>query len=347
VRELNFIDAGKLEWREVTEPRLRDDQAAIVEPVAVATCDLDSLIVRGGVPVKGPFPFGHEGVARVVDVGSAVQTVVPGDLVSVPFQVSCGSCEQCTAGRSAHCQAVPPLSMYGLGSLSGGRFGGFLADRVCVPFADHMLLGLPAGLSPESVASLSDNIVDAWRTVGPALEEQPGAEVLIVSGENSISLYAAAIAHALGAGRVDFVGGGLHQREIAERLGANVIEGEFPERLGPYPITVDACNDVAGLACALRSTGPDGVCTSSAIYFTPATPVPLFEMYTKGIHFITGRVHAREAMTPALALIEQGLLKPELVTSQVVSWNDAAIALSDIHGKTVITRNTPDTSLAT
>jgi threonine dehydrogenase-like Zn-dependent dehydrogenase len=339
LQQLNFIEAGRLEWREAPEPRLEADREAIVEPVAVATCDLDPLIVRGALPLEGPFPFGHEGVGRVVEVGDAVQMVAPDDLVSIPFQVSCGTCEQCTRGRSAHCQAVPRMSMYGLGSLSGGEFGGFLSDRVRVPFADHMLVGLPRGVAPEAVASLSDNIVDAWRTVGPQLAQEPGAEVLIVSADNSISLYAAAIARALGAGRVDFLGGGTPQREIAERLGANVIEGELPERLGPYPITVDACNDPAGLACALRSTGPDGVCTSVGIYFDTTTAVPLFEMYTSGIQFVTGRVHAREAMGPALALIEQGLLRPELITSQVVGWEDAPEALGDLAGKTVLTRD--------
>jgi threonine dehydrogenase-like Zn-dependent dehydrogenase len=339
MQQLNFIEAGKLEWREAPEPRLEADWEAIVEPVAVATCDLDPLIVRGTVPLEGPFPFGHEGVGRVVAVGDDVHAVVPGDLVSIPFQISCGSCEQCKRGRSAHCQAVPRLSMYGLGSLSGGEFGGFLSDRVRVPFADHMLVALPTGVVLESVASLSDNIADAWRTVGPQLEQEPGANVLIVSAENSISLYAAGIARALGAGRVDFVGGGLREREIAARLGADVIEGDFSERLGPYPITVDASNNHAGLACALRSTGPDGVCTSIGIYFESTTPMPLFEMYTNGIHFLTGRVHAREAMASALALIERGLLRPEIVTSQVVSWDDAAEALGDLRGKTVITRD--------
>ena len=339
MQQLNFIETGRLEWREAPEPRLQAGREAIIEPVAVATCDLDPLIVHGAVPLEGPFPFGHEGVGRVIEVGDAVQTFVPGDLVSIPFQVSCGSCEQCKRDRSAHCQEVPRLSMYGLGSLSGGEFGGFLSDRVRVPFADHMLVALPSGVAPESVASLSDNIADAWRTVGPQLEQEPGAEVLIVSAENSISLYAAGIARALGAGRVDFVGGGPRQREIAARLGANVIEGDFPKRLGPYPITVNASNNHAGLACALRSTGPDGVCTSIGIYFAPTTPMPLLEMYTNGIRFLTGRVHAREAMAPALALIEQGLLRPEIVTSQVISWDDAAEALSDLRGKTVLIRD--------
>lgn len=339
MQQLNFIEAGKLEWREAPEPRLEADREAIVEPVAVATCDLDSVIVRGAVPLEGPFPFGHEGVGRVVEVGDAVHTVVLGDLVSIPFQISCGSCEQCTRGRSAHCEAVPRVSMYGLGALSGGEFGGFLSERVRVPFADHMLVPLPNGVTPESVASLSDNIVDAWRTVGPQLEQEPGAEVLIVSAENSISLYAVGIAGALGAGGVDFVGGGPREREIAERLGANVIEGDFSRRLGPYPITVDASHNHAGLACALRSTGPDGVCTSIGIYFEPTTPVPLIEMYYNGIQFRTGRVHAREAMAPALALIEQGLLHPEIVTSRVLNWDNAAEALGDLGRKTVISRN--------
>ena len=149
----------------------------------------------------------------------------------------------------------------------------------------------------------------------------------------------AAIAHALDAGRVDFIGGGRRQLELAERLGASVIEGDFPERLGSYPITVDASNNPAGLACALRSTGPDGVCTSIGIYFEPATPVPLFEMYSKGVRFLTGRVHAREAMAPALALIEEGRVFPELITSHLVDWEDAAEALGDLQHKTVISRD--------
>src|SRR5262249_36949207 len=96
-----------------------------------------------------------------------------------------------------------------------------------------------------------------------------------------------------------------------------------------------------GLACALRSTAPDGVCTSIGIYFEPATPVPLLEMYIHGINFVTGRVHAREAMPRALALIAQGLLHPEIVTSQVVPWEHAAEALGDPRGKTVPARAPP------
>jgi hypothetical protein len=42
------------------------------------------------------------------------------------------------------------------------------------------------------VASLSDNIVDGWRTVAKPLAERPGAPVLIVGGSGTIGLYAVA-----------------------------------------------------------------------------------------------------------------------------------------------------------
>ena len=57
-----------------------------------------------------------------------------------------------------------------------------------------MLLAVPDGIEPARIASLSDNIPDAWRTVGPQLEAEPGAAVLICAGAGSIALYAAALA---------------------------------------------------------------------------------------------------------------------------------------------------------
>ena len=51
---------------------------------------------------------------------------------------------------------------------------------------------------------------------------------------------------------------------------------------------------------ALRSTEPDGICTSTAIYFGEQPPLPVLEMYMKCVTFVTGRVHAR-AVDPARA----------------------------------------------
>ena len=336
MRQLTFLEKGRLDWDDAPDPELEGDGQALVRPVALATCDLDAAFVQGVAPVAGPFAFGHECVAEVTDVGDAVGSVEPGDLVSVPFQISCGECERCRAGRTGNCDSVPRLSMYGL-PVGPQTYGGFASDAVNVPYADAMLVPIPDGVEPSVVASLSDNIPDAWRTVAPALEAAPGSPVLIAMGAGSIALYAIAIALALGAERVDVVGGRPRDRELAENLGANVLDDEFPDRVGFYPITVDASADPAGISCALRSTDADGICTSIGIYFEP-TPVPLLDMFTQGITFVTGRPHVRGLMPEVLELVREGKFDPDPMTVNKVDWNDAAEALSDLRAKTVVTR---------
>jgi threonine dehydrogenase-like Zn-dependent dehydrogenase len=326
-QQLTYTAPDELQWREAAEPSLSSDSAALVRPVAVATCDLDALILAGESPFPAPFPIGHECVAEVLDAGDAVHSFERGQLVSVPFQISCGECDACRRGRSSNCASVPFMSTYGFGP-AVAQWGGFLADLVCVPYAEHMLVPLPAGVAPAAVASASDNISDAWRAVAPALSDEPGAPVLVVGGASSgsIGLYAVTLAVALGAESVTYVDGDARRRATAERLGAATL-AETPSRLGPFPITVDSSADPDGLALALRSTAPDGVCTSTAIYFGEQPSLPLLEMYTKGITFKTGRANAREAMPHVLELAADGAIQPELVTSRVVGFADAADAL--------------------
>jgi threonine dehydrogenase-like Zn-dependent dehydrogenase len=326
---LTYTAPHNLEWREASEPRLGSDSAALVRPVAVATCDLDALIIAGSSPFPPPFAIGHECVAEVTELGDAVRSLEVGQLVSVPFQISCGECDACRRGRSANCTSVGFMSTYGFGP-GVEQWGGFLADQVAVPYAEHMLVPLPDGLAPAAAASASDNLSDAWRAVGPALAAEPGGEVLVVGGASSgsIGLYAVALACALGSAAVTYVDADATRRQAAQALGARVLD-EAPKRLGPFPITVDSSADPEGLRLALRSTAPDGVCTSTAIYFGDQPSLPLLEMYTKGITFTTGRVNAREAMPHVLELAAAGAIQPQRVTTRVVAWEDADAALAE------------------
>ena len=328
--QLTYTAPGDLQWREAPEPRLSSDRAALVRPVAVATCDLDALIIGGGSPFQPPFPLGHECVAEVVDLGDRVTGLRTGQLVSVPFQISCGECARCRRGLTANCSEVEFMSTYGFGP-AVTRWGGFLCDLVCVPYAEHMLVPVPPEIAPASIASASDNISDAWRAVGPPLAEQQGASVLVVGGAaaGSIGLYAAGIAVALGAEAVVYVDGDPARLQVAKKLGAEPV-ADPPRRLGPFPVTVDSSADPEGLALALRSTAPDGICTSTAIYFAEQPSLPLLEMYTKGITFRTGRANARPAMPHVLDLVAAGHLHPELVTTRRVAWADAAAALTEL-----------------
>jgi threonine dehydrogenase-like Zn-dependent dehydrogenase len=343
MRALTYAGPRRLEWRDAPEPALAGDGEAIVRHVAVATCDLDALIVAGAGPFPAPFALGHEGVAEVLDVGDLVTTVQPGDRVLVPFQISCGTCGACRTGRTGNCETVPFAATYGFGyGAEGTRWGGFLSDAVRVPFADAMLVPLPAGLAPEVAAGASDNITDAHRTVAPHLARRPGAPVLVCGGASSgsIGLYAVAHAVALGAQDVLYVDPDAGRRAIAERYGARTLDA-VPDQLDTrFPITVDAAGTPEALALAVGSLDRDGVCTSAAIYFDQGAvrPFPLLQMYVMGATFATGRIHARHDAPAVLDLLAAGTLDPTPVTTGVVAFDDAADALLEDYTKLVFTR---------
>ncbi|MDY7104930.1 MAG: alcohol dehydrogenase catalytic domain-containing protein [Actinomycetota bacterium] len=338
MQRLVLKGAGEVAWEDVAEPTLPSDDAAIVRPLTLATCDLDVAVLQGRYPLEGPYPFGHEGVAEVVEVGAAVTTVTPGDRVIVPFQISCGRCVPCRRGRTGNCAAHPPMTTYGLGPLGGLDWGGLAADLAAVPHADAMLVALPDGVAPTTAASCSDNVPDAWRCVGPQLAEEPGAEVLVVGGDggsNSIGLYAAGLAITLGAARVVYLDDDADRLAVAETFGAQVIDGP-PRRIGSFPITVDAAGSEAGLRCAIESTSRDGTCTSAAVYLNDPS-LPLLGMYTRCCTFHTGRAHARAALPGVLDAVAAGF-DPSLVTSTVADWDDAVDALADPPMKLVLSR---------
>ena len=338
MRALTFTGPDALEWRETADPRVAGDGEAVVRPLAVATCDLDDLIVGGASPFPPPFVLGHEGVAEVVEVGDTVSSVRPGDRVVVPFQISCGACAACHDGRTGNCETVPFAANYGFGfGAENTRWGGFLADLVHVPYADAMLVPLPDGLAPELAAGASDNITDGYRAVGRPLAERPGAPVLVAGGASSgsIGLYAAAQAVALGSERVLYVDADPGRRAIAESYGAETLD-HIPDRVDTrFPVTVDASADPRGLELALGSLGRDGICTSTSIYFDPDTQprFPLLAMYVEATTFVTGRIHARRDAPEVLGLMAGGAFDPAPVTTRVVPFDEAADALVD-HGYT-------------
>jgi len=340
MRQLTCVEAGKVEWREVPEPRLAGDGEALVRPLAVARCDIDLFLAAGFFPLRGPFALGHECVGEIVALGDAVRGLEIGQRVVVSFQLSCGRCARCRAGHTAVCEAYPTLSDYGMQPLSGTEHGGMLSDLIRVPHASTMLHPVPHGLEPAALASVSDNVPDGYRAVAPHLAAQPGSEVLIVShGLASIPLYAVQAALALGASCVDFASDDGDARAHAERLGARAVETDFqaaPPRT--YPIVVDAGVTPAGLAYAVRATEPEGVCQSVSFHPGKTTPVPLGRMYTLGVRFHVGRCHAAAVLPDVLALVGRGALRPQAVTTHVAGWEDAPRAWLEPAVKLVVER---------
>jgi threonine dehydrogenase-like Zn-dependent dehydrogenase len=341
MRQLIFEEAGRYGWRDAPDPEITAPDQALVRPVVVACCDLDVAVAEGRLPMPPGHAVGHEGLAEVVAVGEQVGSVKAGDRVVVPFQISCGRCPACRRGVTGSCASLPSMAMYGMAPLAGLDGGGFMADLVLVPFADAMLVRVPDGLDPVAIASLSDNIPDAWRSVGPYREElaavDPADRRVLVVGRLSIGVYAAALASALGA-HVDYVDTDEHRLAAAEKLGATVHDRRKPDKSwDPYPVSVHTSADPSLLSATLRATWPDGVCTDTGIYYQGSVEMPLLAMYTRGVRFVTGRVNARAVIPDVLELLA-GTRDLTSAVDRVVPWDDAPEVWPAMTGKTVFTR---------
>ena len=340
MQQLTCVGPSKIEWREVDEPRIESGGEALVRPLAVARCDIDPFLISGLLPQRGPFALGHEAVVEIVAVGDGVRRHAVGDRAVVSFQLSCGRCVRCSSGRSASCADYPLLSDYGMQPLSGVEYGGMLSDLVRVPHADAMLEPIPAGFDPAALASVSDNVLDGYRSVAPHLARRPGVPVLFVChGVRSVALYGVLAALALGAERVDVASDDAALLALAEKLGAKPIETDFETRLGPYPLVVDAGLRVEGLRLALHATEPDGVCQAVSFYPGGGVEMPLGKAYTKGLDFHIGRAHAVSLLPEVMPLIASGRLQPERVTTRVVDWAEAPEAYLEDSIKLVVRRS--------
>ena len=341
MRQLTFEEPGRYAWREVPEPEITKPEHALVRPVMVACCDLDVGVARGVLPMPPGHAVGHEGVAEVVAVGDGVSAVRVGDRVVVPFQINCGDCPACRRGATGSCASLPLMAMYGMAPLAGLDGGGFMSDLLLVPYADAMLVPLPEGIDPIAIASLSDNIPDGWRGVGPFKAELASLDSadrrVLVVGRLSIGLYAAATAAALGA-HVDYIDTEPTRLAVAEKLGAVVHDVAKPDKSwDPYPVTVHTSGDPSVLAATLRVTWPDGVCTDTGIYYQGKVEMPLLPMYTRGVRFVTGRVNARAAIPAIIELLSSGCDFSPAV-EHVVPWDEAPSVWPAMTGKTVFTR---------
>ncbi len=300
MRALLAAPGGRLRWQEVLAPPAPGPLAAVVHPIAASNCELDCALAAGATQLPLPLHLGHECVAEVLEVGSQVTSVKPGDRVIVPFQINCGECAPCSQGLTGNCASVPPVSMYGFG-LAGGHWGGAFSERLVVPFADAMCVPLPDGVDPAVACGLADNLCDAYRHIAPhlpkLLERDPDAEVAILSTDDRRSLFAGAvglysglIARALGARRVVLADGRSHVRAEAERLGMEAIEPRELRRRPGAPLLIDM--SFSELPTALACTAPDGICSSAGSLHRGAR-VPLLLMYGRNVTLHVGRAHAR------------------------------------------------------
>lgn len=339
MRSLVLRAPGRLEWRGVPVPPEPGPGAAVVRPVAVATCDLDRPLALGRTAFPTPLQLGHECVAEVVSVGDGVGRVSVGDRVVVPFQVSCGCCAACRRGHSGSCRGVPPLSMYGFG-VAGGAWGGVLSDLVAVPFADAMLVALPDAVDAAAAASSADTLSDAYRHVAPHLDlvrgHPDGPRVIALGAVEASSPFSASVPLFVGLitrallPEAEFLL--IDERPwVRERAGRLGLDAGPVRRLrkARAPLVVDSSASRRGLRLALAAVADDGLCSCAGTLHT-SVPVPASLMFGRNVSLSIARSHVREVIPAVLDLLATHQVEPDGVITQRGSIDDA-VELLDAH----------------
>ncbi len=95
----------------------------LIQIKATGVCHTDAFTLSGADP-EGVFPaiLGHEGAGIVVEVGTGVTSVKPGDHVIPLYTAECRQCKFCRSGKTNLCSAVRDTQGRGLMPDGGRRF---------------------------------------------------------------------------------------------------------------------------------------------------------------------------------------------------------------------------------
>lgn len=84
----------------------------LVENAAFSVCASDLKAAKGVFYMKPPMVLGHEAAGTVIQVGSAVTTLEPGDKVILSYD-SCRTCRFCVRGQNAYCTSITTFNFSG------------------------------------------------------------------------------------------------------------------------------------------------------------------------------------------------------------------------------------------
>jgi glutathione-independent formaldehyde dehydrogenase len=200
---------------------------AILKVVATNICGSDQHMVRGRTTAPPGLALGHEITGEVVEVGRDVEFVKFGDLVSVPFNIACGRCINCKAGKTGVCLNVNPDrpgSAYGYVDM-GGWVGG-QAEYALVPYADWNLLVFPD--KDQALAKIRDltMLTDIFPTGyhGAVTAGVGTGSTVYIAGAGPVGLAAATSAFLLGAAVVIVADLQKERLEQARSFGCETVD---------------------------------------------------------------------------------------------------------------------------
>ena len=180
------LEAPKVFRRiEIAEPSVPKEDQALVRVQHVGICGTDFSIYLGKMPfVTYPRVPGHELGVEVLEVGSGVTSVKPGDRCSVEPYINCGQCRPCLKGSTNCCENLKVL---------GVMMDGGMTERIVLPARKLH----PANkLSPEQCA-LVETLAIGCHAVNRA--GAAAGETVLIIGAGPIGLSAGEFTRLAGA----------------------------------------------------------------------------------------------------------------------------------------------------
>ncbi len=313
---------------DVPEPTLVAPDDAIVKVRKAAICGSDLHFYNGRVP--GVFEgavVGHEYVGTVVATGDEVTRFSAGDDVVGSFQIACGACPACQAGRYNHCDDLGVLG-YGIfvGDLAGSQ-----AEYVRIPHADLNLHAVPAGLTPEQALFAGDILTTGWYAAGIA-PVSPGDDVVVV-GAGPVGTFAAMAARAMGAKRVVAIDMVASRLTLAESLGAIAVNSAerspcvaVEDILGGHgaDVVIETVGLPPALITGIECVRAGGTVSVIGVHTEFEYPMPLGNLFTRNVTLrFGGSCNVQGWWDQALAAIASGQADPTVIVSHRMALADA------------------------
>ena len=205
---------GDVRFEDVAEPQILKPTDAIIRLAATCICGSDLWPYRGLQPLDEPMHMGHEYCGTVVEVGSAVTSVRPGQFVVGSFVLSDNTCPHCRHGFQSSCEQREFMT-------------GAQAPYARVPLADGTLVALDSQPDDDLIPSLlavSDVLGTGWYAADAA-RVQPGSTVAVV-GDGAVGIMGVLAAKQMGAERIIAMSRHKSRQDLALEYGATDIVTE-------------------------------------------------------------------------------------------------------------------------
>lgn len=237
----------KLKVESIDYPKMADphgrkiEHGAILKIVTTNICGSDQHIYHGRFAAPKGMVMGHEMTGEVIELGGDVEIIKKGDLVSVPFNVSCGRCRNCKERHTDTCENMNVNDQVDCGAygFNLGNWQGGQADYLLVPYADWNLLRFPdkqqAMAKIRDLTLLSDILPTGYHGCIEA-GVRTGSTVYI-AGAGPVGRCAAASARLLGASCIIVADRNSARLDLVKKAGYEIVD---TTKSTPVPDQIEA-----------------------------------------------------------------------------------------------------------